>query len=133
MKYILAAIATSFALVSPAMAHDRHRDDDRRHERHERWDDRRDHHGRDHWRDRRDERDYRDGYRDGRRDARRHWRRGERIERNYYRSNMVVIGDWEYRRYGLRQPPRGTFYLRDRDGSIVLVAIGNSVVVSVIR
>lgn len=130
MKTLIAALVASFALATPAIAQDRHRDwDDRgRYEQ----SDRHRHHDR-------DDRDYRRGERhdrwdrDDRREHRRNWRRGERIERNYYRSQMVVISDWEYRRYGLRAPPRGCFYLRDRDGSIVLVAIGNSVVVSVIR
>ncbi len=122
MKYVLATLAASFALATPALAQDHHRDRDRHHERDRDWDrgdrwDRRDRDD-DHW-DRRDRREERW--------ERRHWRRGERMNRyDYDRYHRV-----DYRRHHLRQPPRGMVYLMDDYGNILLVVSNSNVVIAV--
>jgi Ni/Co efflux regulator RcnB len=144
-----AMFAGSAGVAAPAAAHDNRRGD---------WNGRdRDY---DNWDDRRDERRrYREGYRDGRRherwDNRRHngywhdgrwyygppprewrdvrydyraWRRGDRLPR-YYRDQYVVV---DYRRHGLRAPPRGYHYVRDDRGDYLLVGIATGVILGLI-
>jgi Ni/Co efflux regulator RcnB len=133
--------------------YDRH--DDRRSDRG--WDRRdRDYDNRD---DRRDERRaYRDGRRDGRWDRARHngyeyrgrwnygpppqayyndhsyrpgyhaWRRGDRLP-GYYRDNYRRV---DYRRHGLRAPPRGYDYYEDDRGDYLLVGIATGVILGII-
>jgi Ni/Co efflux regulator RcnB len=80
----------------------------------------------------RGERDaYRDGRRDGRRDDRRdhrRWERGQRLDARY-RDNRYYVSD--YRRHGLRAPPRGYRWQRV-DDSYVLAAVATGLIASVI-
>lgn len=70
---------------------------------------------------------YRDGRRDGRQDHRR-WERGQRLDARY-RGNSYYVSD--YRRHGLRAPPRGYRWQRV-DDSYVLAAVATGLIASVI-
>jgi Ni/Co efflux regulator RcnB len=70
---------------------------------------------------------YRDGRRDGRQDHRR-WERGQRLDARY-RGNGYYVSD--YRRHGLRAPPRGYRWQRV-DDSYVLAAVATGLIASVI-
>lgn len=120
MKYVLATLAASFALATPALAHDDHRgrDRDRHNERDHDRDWGRDRDRGDHW-DRRDRREDRW--------ERRQWRRGERMNRHDYDRYHRV----DYRRHHLRRPPRGMVYLMDDYGNILLVMSNSNVVIAV--
>jgi Ni/Co efflux regulator RcnB len=80
----------------------------------------------------RGERDaYRDGRRDGRHDDRRdhrRWERGQRLDARY-RDNRYYVSD--YRRHGLRAPPRGYRWQRV-DDNYVLAAVATGLIASVI-
>lgn len=124
MKVLLTAVAASFALAAPAIAHERH---DHGHDR-----DHRDHHRGDRDRDWDRDRDYRHDRWEDRRDRRdrwerRQWRRGDRLSDYDYRHYHRV----DYRRYDLRRPPRGMVYLMDDYGDIILVMAGSNVVIAV--
>lgn len=88
------------------------RHDDRHDSRYDRRDDRRDHRY-----DRRDER----------RDYRR-WERGQRLDARY-RGNGYYVSD--YRRHGLRAPPRGYRWQRV-DDNYILAAVATGLIASVI-
>lgn len=89
-----------------------HRYDQRHDSRYDRHDDRRDHRY-----DRRDER----------REYRR-WSRGQRLDARY-RDHRYYVSDW--RRHGLRAPPRGYRWQRVND-QYVLAAIATGLIASVI-
>ena len=58
---------------------------------------------------------------------RKHWNRGDRLPSTYYsRSNYV-----DYRRYHLRQPPRGYQWVRV-DNNYALVALTTGLIASII-
>jgi Ni/Co efflux regulator RcnB len=65
--------------------------------------------------------------RDDRRDHRR-WERGQRLDARY-RDNRYYVSD--YRRHGLRAPPRGYRWQRV-DDSYVLAAVATGLIASVI-
>lgn len=65
--------------------------------------------------------------RNDRRDARR-WSKGQRLD-SRYRANNYYVSD--YRRYGLRQPPRGYRWQRV-DDQYVLAAVATGLIASVI-
>jgi Ni/Co efflux regulator RcnB len=78
--------------------------------------------------DRRDDRrDHRADRRDDRRDYRR-YQRGQRLDARY-RDNRYYVSD--YRRHGLRAPPRGYRWQRV-DDSYVLAAVATGLIASVI-
>ena len=56
-----------------------------------------------------------------------HWQRGERMGYNDWNSAQRV----DYRRYHLRQPPRG-YEWRESNGSYVLAAVATGVIASII-
>lgn len=66
--------------------------------------------------DRRDRREYR------------RWAKGQRLDRAY-RDNRYYVSD--YRRYGLRQPPRGYRWQRV-DNQFLLTAVATGLIASVI-
>lgn len=66
--------------------------------------------------DRRDRREYR------------RWAKGQRLDRQY-RDNRYYVSD--YRRYGLRQPPRGYRWQRV-DNQYLLTAVATGLIASVI-
>jgi Ni/Co efflux regulator RcnB len=73
----------------------------------------------------------RDAYRDGRRDGRheyRRYQRGQRLDARY-RGNGYYVND--YRRHGLRAPPRGYRWQRV-DDSYILAAVATGLIASVI-
>ena len=114
---LAATLLAGTALSGTAMAagqryDDRGRYDQRHDSRYDRHDDRRDHRY-----DRRDER----------RDYRR-WQRGQRLDARY-RSNGYYVSD--YRRHGLRAPPRGYRWQRV-DDSYILAAVATGLIASVI-
>jgi len=74
-----------------------------------------------------DRRDYRHDRRDERREYRR-WERGQRLDARY-RDNRYYVSDW--RRHGLRAPPRGYRWQRV-DDSYVLAAVATGLIASVI-
>jgi Ni/Co efflux regulator RcnB len=74
-----------------------------------------------------DRRDYRHDRRDERREYRR-WQRGQRLDARY-RDNRYYVSDW--RRHGLRAPPRGYRWQRV-DDSYVLAAVATGLIASVI-
>lgn len=119
MRVLLTALAASIALATPAMAQDW----DRGHRDRDRYEDR----------DHRDYRDHRRGDRDwdrhDRRDRweRRNWRRGDRFEGRDCDNYRRV----DHRRYHLRQPPRGMYYVMDDRGDILLVLARSNVVIAV--
>jgi Ni/Co efflux regulator RcnB len=121
---LAATLLAGTALSGTAMAAGQRYDDhggryDQRHD--DRHDDRYD----------RRERDRRDGHRadrhDDRRDYRR-WQRGQRLDARY-RDNRYYVSD--YRRHGLRAPPRGYRWQRV-DDSYVLAAVATGLIASVI-
>ncbi len=69
----------------------------------------------------------RDERRDERREYRR-WAKGQRLD-SRYRGNSYYVSD--YRRYGLRQPPRGYRWQRV-DDQYVLAAVATGLIASVI-
>lgn len=71
--------------------------------------------------------DRRDDRRDDRREYRR-WAKGQRLDHRY-RGNSYYVSD--YRRYGLRQPPRGYRWQRVND-QYVLAAVATGLIASVI-
>ncbi len=119
MRVLLTALAASIALATPAMAHERDRDHR----------DRYDHQDRDHRRYRDHRRGDRDWDRHDRRDRweRRNWRRGDRFEGRDCDNYRRV----DHRRYHLRQPPRGMYYVMDDRGDILLVLARSNVVIAV--
>jgi Ni/Co efflux regulator RcnB len=77
------------------------------------------------------DRSERDAYRDGRRDGRheyRRYQRGQRLDARY-RGNGYYVSD--YRRHGLRAPPRGYRWQRV-DDSYILAAVATGLIASVI-
>jgi Ni/Co efflux regulator RcnB len=100
---LLAGTALSGTAMAAGQRHDDRRYDhhDNRYDRHDRRDDRRDH---------------------------RRWERGQRLDARY-RDNRYYVSD--YRRYGLRAPPRGYRWQRV-DDSYVLAAVATSLIASVI-
>jgi Ni/Co efflux regulator RcnB len=74
-----------------------------------------------------DRRDYSHDRRDNRREYR-HWQRGQRLDARY-RSNGYYVSD--YRRHGLRAPPRGYRWQRV-DDSYILAAVATGLIASVI-
>jgi Ni/Co efflux regulator RcnB len=74
-----------------------------------------------------DRRDYRHDRRDERREYRR-WQRGQRLDARY-RDNRYYVSD--YRRHGLRAPPRGYRWQRV-DDSYILAAVATGLIASVI-
>jgi Ni/Co efflux regulator RcnB len=118
---LAATLLAGTALSGTAMAAGQYRGDDHRYDqRHDqRHDDRRDnrHDSRyDRHDDRRDHRDYR------------RWERGQRLDARY-RDNRYYVSD--YRRHGLRAPPRGYRWQRV-DDSYVLAAVATGLIASVI-
>lgn len=80
--------------------------------------------------DRHDRRDYGHSRREAaheRRDYRR-WERGQRLDARY-RDNRYYVSDW--RRHGLRAPPRGYRWQRV-DDSYILAAVATGLIASVI-
>ena len=118
---LAATLLAGTALSGTAMAQGQHHDDrgryDQRHDdRHDSRYDRRD-----------DRRDHRADRRDDRREYRR-WQRGQRLDARY-RDNRYYVND--YRRHGLRAPPRGYRWQRV-DDSYVLAAVATGLIASVI-
>jgi Ni/Co efflux regulator RcnB len=74
-----------------------------------------------------DRRDHRSDRRDDRREYR-HWQRGQRLDARY-RDNRYYVND--YRRHGLRAPPRGYRWQRV-DDSYILAAVATGLIASVI-
>lgn len=109
---LAATLLAGTALSGTASAAGQRHDDGRYDQRH---DDRRDH--------RYDRHDRRDDRRDHRR-----WERGQRLDARY-RDNRYYVSD--YRRYGLRAPPRGYRWQRV-DDSYVLAAVATGLIASVI-
>ncbi|MFZ0267359.1 RcnB family protein [Caulobacter sp.] len=111
---LLAGTALSGTAMAAGQRHDDHRYDSRY--------------------DQRDRRDYghdRRDYSHDRRDARheyRHWQRGQRLDARY-RDNRYYVSD--YRRHGLRAPPRGYRWQRV-DDSYILAAVATGLIASVI-
>lgn len=80
--------------------------------------------------DRHDRRDYGHSRREAaheRRDYRR-WERGQRLDARY-RDNRYYVSDW--RRHGLRAPPRGYRWQRV-DDNYILAAVATGLIASVI-
>jgi len=77
---------------------------------------------RDHDRDRHGRYDRYDQYRH---DERHEWRRGERFE-----GPSVIVRD--YHRHDLRRPPRGYHWVRNDDGTYLLVAISTGLILDLI-
>ena len=115
---LAATLLAGTALSGTAMAAGQQRYDDRgrydqRHDsRYDRHDDRRDHRA-----------DRRDDHRDYRR-----WQRGQRLDARY-RDNRYYVSD--YRRHGLRAPPRGYRWQRV-DDRFLLTAVATGLIASVI-
>jgi Ni/Co efflux regulator RcnB len=112
---LLAGTALSGTAMAAGQRHDDNRYEQRQDDRHDRRDERH---------DRRDERHDR---RDARHDYRR-WERGQRLDARY-RDNRYYVSDW--RRHGLRAPPRGYRWHRV-DDRYVLAAVATGVIMSVI-
>jgi Ni/Co efflux regulator RcnB len=124
---LAATLLAGSALSGTAMAAGQRYDDNRYEQRHDARDDRRDER-RDDRRDARDDRrDYRHDRRDDRRDHRR-WERGQRLDARY-RDNRYYVSD--YRRHGLRAPPRGYRWQRV-DDRFLLTAVATGLIASVI-
>ena len=77
-----------------------------------------------------DRRDYGHSRREAAHDRRdyRHWQRGQRLDARY-RDNRYYVSD--YRRHGLRAPPRGYRWQRV-DDSYILAAVATGLIASVI-
>jgi len=115
---LAATLLAGTALSGTAMAAGQRYDD---HDR-GRYDQRRD--------DRHDRRDYGHSRREAaheRRDYRR-WERGQRLDARY-RDNRYYVSDW--RRHGLRAPPRGYRWQRV-DDNYILAAVATGLIASVI-
>ena len=133
-RLIITALAASLlagtALSGTAMAAGQRYDDNRYEQRHDDRHDRRDdrHDRRDDRREERhDRRDARHEARDARHDYRR-WQRGQRLDARY-RDDRYYVRDW--RRHGLRAPPRGYRWQRV-DDRYLLAAVATGLIVSVI-
>ena len=114
---LAATLLAGTALSGTAMAAgQRHDDRGRYDQRHDNRDYRHD-----------DRRDHRSDRRDDRREYR-HWQRGQRLDARY-RGNGYYVSD--YRRHGLRAPPRGYRWQRV-DDSYVLAAVATGLIASVI-
>jgi Ni/Co efflux regulator RcnB len=61
--------------------------------------------------------------------AGRRWGRGDRLPREYWSRNYEVR---DYRRYRLRQPPRGYHWVRTGTGDFVLAALATGVIADII-
>ncbi|MGR4862423.1 RcnB family protein [Caulobacter sp. LARHSG274] len=123
---LAASLLAGTALSGTAMAAGQRHDDNRYEQRHDDRHDRRD----ERW-DRRDERHDRRDERHDRRDARhdyRRWERGQRLDARY-RDNRYYVSDW--RRHGLRAPPRGYRWQRV-DDRYILAAVATGLIMSVI-
>jgi Ni/Co efflux regulator RcnB len=123
---LAATLLAGSALSGSAMAAGQRYDDRRAEQRDNRQDSRYDQRA-----DRRDQRadrrDQRADRRDDRRDYRR-WQRGQRLDARY-RDNRYYVSD--YRRHGLRAPPRGYRWQRV-DNSYILAAVATGLIASVI-
>lgn len=114
---LLAGTALSGTAMAAGQRHDdRGRYDQRHDDRHDSRYDRRD-----------DRRDHRADRRDDRREYRR-WQRGQRLDARY-RGNGYYVSD--YRRHGLRAPPRGYRWQRV-DDNYILAAVATGLIASVI-
>ncbi len=117
---LAATLLAGTALSGTAMAAGQHYDDRGRYDQR--------HDGRyDHRDNRYDHRDARYDHRDNRSDYRR-WERGQRLDARY-RDNRYYVND--YRRHGLRAPPRGYRWQRVND-QYVLAAVATGLIASVI-
>ena len=120
---LAATLLAGSALSGTAMAAGQRHDDRGRYD--QRQDSRHDQHDRrDYGHDRRD-------YSHDRRDARheyRHWQRGQRLDARY-RDNRYYVSD--YRRHGLRAPPRG-YRWQHVDDRYILAAVATGLIASVI-
>lgn len=118
---LAATLLAGTALSGTAMAAGQRYDDHDRGRYDQRHDDRYDRH---------DRRDYGHSRREAaheRRDYRR-WERGQRLDARY-RDNRYYVSDW--RRHGLRAPPRGYRWQRV-DDSYILAAVATGLIASVI-
>ena len=121
---LAATLLAGTALSGTAMAAGQRYDDrgryDQRHD--QRHDGRYDRHD--------DRRDYGHSRRDAAHERRdyRHWQRGQRLDARY-RDNRYYVSD--YRRHGLRAPPRGYRWQRV-DDSYILAAVATGLIASVI-
>ncbi|HWW26881.1 MAG TPA: RcnB family protein [Caulobacter sp.] len=116
---LAATLLAGTALSGTAMAAGQRYDDRGRYD--QRHDDRYDRH---------DRRDYGHSRREAaheRRDYRR-WERGQRLDARY-RDNRYYVSDW--RRHGLRAPPRGYRWQRV-DNNYILAAVATGLIASVI-
>ncbi len=77
-----------------------------------------------------DRRDYGHSRREAAHERRdyRHWQRGQRLDARY-RDNRYYVSDW--RRHGLRAPPRGYRWQRVND-NYILAAVATGLIASVI-
>ncbi len=127
MKRILTAVAALSLLAGVGAATAQSRYDDHRDNGYHNGQQDRDYQDRDH--QDRDDRGHHDGDRhdrDGyRHDQGRHngWRRGGRVDRNEWYQGQRM----DYRRYHLRQPPRG-YEWREVNGDYVLAAIASGLI-----
>jgi Ni/Co efflux regulator RcnB len=117
---LAATLLAGTALSGTAMAagqryDDRGRYDQRHDSRYDRHDDRRDY-GHSRREAAHERRDYR------------HWQRGQRLDARY-RDNRYYVSDW--RRHGLRAPPRGYRWQRV-DDNYILAAVATGLIASVI-
>lgn len=110
---LMAGTALSGTAMAAGQRYDDHRYDSRYDHRNDRHDSRYDH----------DRRDYGRSHRDYRR-----WERGQRLDARY-RGNGYYVSDW--RRHGLRSPPRGYRWQRVND-QYVLAAVATGLIASVI-
>ncbi|SFJ15095.1 RcnB family protein [Caulobacter sp. UNC279MFTsu5.1] len=117
---LAATLLAGTALSGTAMAAGQRYDDRGRYD--QRYDDRHDRREAAHER-----RDYRHERRDERREYRR-WQRGQRLDARY-RDHRYYVSDW--RRHGLRAPPRGYRWQRV-DDSYILAAVATGLIASVI-
>jgi len=127
---LAASLLAGTALSGTAMAAGQRYDDRGRYDQRydsrndQRHDSRYDHDRRDYGHDRRDyshdRRDERHAYRD--------WQRGQRLDARY-RDNRYYVSD--YRRHGLRAPPRGYRWQRV-DDRYILAAVATGLIASVI-
>ncbi|MDR7115702.1 RcnB family protein [Caulobacter sp. BE254] len=126
---LAATLLAGTALSGTAMAAGQRYDDHDRGRYDQRHDDRRDDRHDDRY-DRHDRRDYGHSRREAaheRRDYRR-WERGQRLDARY-RDNRYYVSDW--RRHGLRAPPRGYRWQRV-DDNYILAAVATGLIASVI-
>ncbi|MBO9560981.1 MAG: RcnB family protein [Caulobacter sp.] len=117
---LAATLMAGTALSGTAMAAGQRYDDHRYDSRYDHRDNRYDHDRRDYGHDRRDRAHDRRDYR--------RWERGQRLDARY-RGNGYYVSDW--RRHGLRAPPRGYRWQRVND-QYVLAAVATGLIASVI-